>query len=335
MRVLLDANIWIAEHLLRSALGAALIFALKRSNGKILLPRVTEQEAVKGIVKVGEAAISQVRKSFLTIQSIVGRIPEYEPPSHEEIEGHAMSRLAELSAFITTIESSLAVYDAALARVLQGRPPNKRNEQFRDSMVWETLLQQDPGTPIYFVTRDTDFFEGPGLDSALAHELTQEIIERQLEVRVHRTVEHLLSSLNGSVLKADTAEIRAALVVALEKELLSVSQTCRYDLQAFRDGTVEVFLTEDHNVLAVSFEFTYDIANLIGPDDTLEQAATLTVKGNASYSIDAKAISQVRLGSATAYTLNGTMIPRNSIGFAYSNIVLGTRQIPYAIRRRL
>ena len=105
MSVILDANVWIEEHLLRSSLGAALIFALKKAGGKLLLPRVTEQEAEKGIVTIGESALDQVGKSFRTIQAIVGQVPEYTFPSREELSQKAKERFAALSPFVTAIEA--------------------------------------------------------------------------------------------------------------------------------------------------------------------------------------------------------------------------------------
>ena len=47
--VLLDANIWVAERLLQSSIGSALLYALTGANASILLPEVVEGRSQSSI----------------------------------------------------------------------------------------------------------------------------------------------------------------------------------------------------------------------------------------------------------------------------------------------
>jgi hypothetical protein len=45
--VLLDSNVWVAERLLQSSIGSALLYALARTKSSILLPEVVELEIAR------------------------------------------------------------------------------------------------------------------------------------------------------------------------------------------------------------------------------------------------------------------------------------------------
>lgn len=84
--VVLDANIWIGSRLLKSSLGAALLYVLRQINGQIGLSKITEAEAIKDIVEAGEDAVRKIDKNFLTLQAITGIRPDYPFPSHHDFE---------------------------------------------------------------------------------------------------------------------------------------------------------------------------------------------------------------------------------------------------------
>jgi predicted nucleic acid-binding protein len=61
--VLLDANVWVAERLLQSAIGGALLYALTRAKATIVLPEVVELEVNRVLPELAEkAAAAMVAK---------------------------------------------------------------------------------------------------------------------------------------------------------------------------------------------------------------------------------------------------------------------------------
>ena len=70
MLVVIDANVWLKERLLRSAIGVAFVHAVKRLDARILLPTVTRDEVHAGVERMGLDAVAKVQTGFVTIQSL-------------------------------------------------------------------------------------------------------------------------------------------------------------------------------------------------------------------------------------------------------------------------
>ncbi|MGD1807437.1 hypothetical protein ACP6PL_18635 [Dapis sp. BLCC M126] len=72
--VVIDANIWKQNStiLLKTPLGAALLYCIKQNNGCIGLPEVIENEVIKHIIKYGYEAVENIKKNFKIIEIIMG-----------------------------------------------------------------------------------------------------------------------------------------------------------------------------------------------------------------------------------------------------------------------
>lgn len=62
--VVLDANIWIKERLLRSGMGAALLWAVRKTEGFLLLPDTTRFEIVNGVKKEIIKSTAEIEKNL-------------------------------------------------------------------------------------------------------------------------------------------------------------------------------------------------------------------------------------------------------------------------------
>ena len=56
--VLLDTNVWVAERLLQSSIGSALLYALACTKSSILLPEVVELEIAHVLPDLAEQAVA-------------------------------------------------------------------------------------------------------------------------------------------------------------------------------------------------------------------------------------------------------------------------------------
>jgi hypothetical protein len=71
---------------------------------------------------------------------------------------------------------------AALRRVNEETPPNgSKNQQFKDSAIWEAVLELAANHRVHFVTKDTGFYEGRDLKRGLAKQLSYECRRASLE----------------------------------------------------------------------------------------------------------------------------------------------------------
>jgi hypothetical protein len=58
--VVLDANVWVAERMLQSSIGNALLYALTEAKASIGLPEVVELEVNRVLPEMAERAVSLI-----------------------------------------------------------------------------------------------------------------------------------------------------------------------------------------------------------------------------------------------------------------------------------
>jgi hypothetical protein len=160
--VVLDTNIWISDSslLLKTPLGAALLYNLKLINGYIGLPEIIEDEVIKHIIKVGQDAIQQINSNFKKIEIIMGSRSIYDLPTENQIELVTRERFTELNHLIVRIPFTLEQAKGAIKRVNECSQPNgEKNQQFKDSVIWEAILTIINNYTVYFITKDNAFYK--------------------------------------------------------------------------------------------------------------------------------------------------------------------------------
>jgi hypothetical protein len=70
--VVLDANVWVAERLLQSTMGSAVLYALTATNGIIGLPEVVELEVNAVLQGLAEKATDNIAKATQLLQQLSG-----------------------------------------------------------------------------------------------------------------------------------------------------------------------------------------------------------------------------------------------------------------------
>jgi hypothetical protein len=160
--VVIDANIWLQDSnlLMRTAMGSALLYILKQSNGKIGLPEIIEEELTRNIVENGLKAIEQINKGFKSIEVIMGFRDSYEVPNKAQLEAAVKERLTDLEDVIIRIFFTFEHAKSALRRINEKTQPNgDNNQQFKDSAIWEAILELSDSYTIYFISDDNAFFK--------------------------------------------------------------------------------------------------------------------------------------------------------------------------------
>ena len=130
--VLLDANAWIAEWLLFSAAGAALIDLLVRGNGKLLLPEVVEREVQQGALSVAISAVQKARNELSRLRQLTRAHPGSDLPGQERLGEAIRERIEALEGLIEREPFSPEIGRSALERVLaHKRPKTNRHREER------------------------------------------------------------------------------------------------------------------------------------------------------------------------------------------------------------
>ncbi len=103
--VVIDTNIWKKNTniLLKTPLGAALLYCIKQKNGCIGLPEVIENEVIKHTIKDGYKAVENINHNFKIIEIIMGERSDYEVPDKTEIQKSIESRMKEIEPWIKRV----------------------------------------------------------------------------------------------------------------------------------------------------------------------------------------------------------------------------------------
>jgi hypothetical protein len=79
--VLLDANVWVAERLLQSAIGGALLYALTGARATIVLPEVVELEVNRVLPELAEKAAAAIGREASLLRQLSGHNLFFTGPS--------------------------------------------------------------------------------------------------------------------------------------------------------------------------------------------------------------------------------------------------------------
>jgi PIN domain len=136
--LILDTNIWVYNtSLLRTPLGASLLYYIKMGDIKIGPPEVVELEINKHSLKVVKEAIQNIVKGYEQIEAFLGERDDYFIPSEEQINKVIENRLESLRNLFFRIPLTLDQTKRAITKVINEVPPNTpKNQQFKDSCIW-------------------------------------------------------------------------------------------------------------------------------------------------------------------------------------------------------
>jgi hypothetical protein len=285
--IILDSNIWVSSLLLRTSIGAALIYYVRQSKGYIILPEIVEQELFKHIIRVGDDARANVEKNTRIIEIIIGSRPNFTLPSREDFEDSVRNRLAELNSLIIRIPLTLAQTKAALVKVNMDLPPNgPKNQQFKDSLIWEAVLKSSKKHVVHFITSDTAFYEGREPRKGLADNLMEEIGKIGGVVYSHFDIATCLKALQVNAPPLNTTEIADAINNISYMNLQSIVLKRSFELQNMISHKVQSFITERANILAIEFTLTYNLIDISNDQSVFRSEPTVSFSGECVYDIE-------------------------------------------------
>jgi hypothetical protein len=124
--VLLDANAWINERMLRSAMGAALIHLVLQQQWRIGLPETVEGEVTHTLIDLGMKAHEAVQRDTRLLEQLAGQ-PLRRSPLDETVIRHGIEqRWEELAPVLERLPLSMDIVRAAGFRTLG--PPSRQRD---------------------------------------------------------------------------------------------------------------------------------------------------------------------------------------------------------------
>ncbi|HVF01457.1 MAG TPA: PIN domain-containing protein [Rubrobacteraceae bacterium] len=325
--VVLDTNVWVYRTLLlRTALGAALTHSLVRLQGTLGLPEVLEMEIVKHTVREGRKSVDAITRGVSRLSKLTGLVGDHAHLVYTEVtlKEAAKKRLEELCHLIERVPFTFDHARSALERVMDGTPPNgPDNQQYKDSAIWEAVLELSRERVVHFVTKDMGFFADRKPGKGLAHNLKEEADAVGAGIIAHHNLRTCLEALNEDVTPLDPEELAAAANRAVIEDLREIAANQEFELADLTQYSVSTFLTESTNVLAMSFELTYE-ASVVPTEEGPLIDASLVVTGECSFDIPLKSASDVRLDWVRLLDPEGALVPGKAISYLYGGAHLGS-----------
>ena len=215
--VLPDTNVWISEEMFTSAVGEALIYALAKDGGYVLLPEIIEMEAEHTLLRRAKKAITDMRHGAGLLARLARQSISIPLPNDTAISGAIANRWKDLSSSIKRIKLSEQDFRSALKRVVEKKLPSTENsEQFRDCCIWESTLHVAPLHTIHFISNDSCFYEQRDRKQGIAEDLQDELTRRNLRLFLYDNVSKFLLH-QGHGIKIDyQAKIGNQLIEALK-----------------------------------------------------------------------------------------------------------------------
>lgn len=171
-------------------------------------------------MRSADEAINRVRDGLRVLEMLVGWRPDPRLPLKEDVDSAISQRIAELAPLLIRVPFTVEHARAALRRVNEETPPNtSKNQQFKDSAIWEAILELAATHRMHFVTKDTGFYQGRDPKSGLAKELSNECDRAGFEIHVYPELASCVEALRTAAPPFDVAAVIAALDAPLRIEL--------------------------------------------------------------------------------------------------------------------
>lgn len=302
--VVLDTNVWRKELLLTTPLGEALEFALVRENDFLGLPEIVEREISKHILEVGQEATAKIRQGQDVLGRLTGHSGEPDPlgyfrlPWEAEFLEHEMKRaieerLSSLDRLLVRVPFRPSHAIRSLDRVMDATPPNgPNNQQFKDSAIWEAILELGREYRVFFVTADKGFFRDRNPDRGLARNLVEECESLGLEVTIANDIETCLRAMGITGPPINVDAIGNAVDRVLRTILEGAAGRRDFALKPPPEVQVGRFPTADPDNLAIRYRLQFTLDDLLG---TGARTGHLILTGEASLNIRANTIREIRI----------------------------------------
>lgn len=336
--VVLDTNVLVYRtRLLSTALGAAFVYSLDRTGNKIGLPEVIELEMQKHTTKTVQDAISEIDNGYRIIEVTMGRRDDYKVPSVEEIEDRVTDRLEELGKFIERVPFTFDHAKSTLERVIQEIPPNRPKDlQFKDSAIWEAVLDLSDKGEVHFITDDKDFFQDRDPTKGLAAELKADVDAANKPILVHYGLDKYLEEIQEEIPELDRGEIANLLKDSLIDQLLERAAGKDYQLGELSSFKIDAFVTERPHLLAVEFRLEFEAFDVPAADTGELLDGIEIVEGSCSYDTADRDVRDIQLDEIVIQDLAGDAIPGlGHVMIRAGSAVLGRRIIPHRVREPL
>ncbi len=299
--IVLDANVWVAERMLRTPLGAAALHAIVSSHGHIGLPEVVEREVIAVFLRDFDRVVGSLKKSNGWLSDNLGQPPGIMVATRDAAEKKLKSRLTELSGALRRVPMELSYAQAALEKIVEKHPPcGQNNEQFRDCCIWSAALELAEHHSVTLISADKAFFKGGTFENGLAANLVEEAESLGRVIRVFSNLSDYLEAEGGSHITLEDQAARRAIQTAIQPKALELisEHAPGFLLDSVRSVKITGFSSPDPSMIAISFRAKFSLKNT-GTSSREPTSARLEINGSMSWDLNASAAAPLQVSGWT------------------------------------
>ncbi|MCG2642572.1 MULTISPECIES: PIN domain-containing protein [Bradyrhizobium] len=301
--VVLDANVWVAERLLQSSLGNALLYAVAEAKASFGVPEVVEREVNQVLPEMAEVAARNIKRDTTILRQLSGQRLMVTGPTLLAVQEGISQRWKQLSGSIERVPFNFEQANSALSRIMKKTAPcGENNEQFRDCCIWHAALTLGADRPIYLVTADNAFYEGRKVGNSLARVLESETERKGVKILIHPSIRELLTALGGTAVAIDESVIAQAILETISpaaRDIVVAGKAPgqgKFELGEPLGWKIKGYATPKPAVVAISFEVAFELDLLAAGNEAwgLEKGQ-LRIEGECDFDPNQKIISHIEV----------------------------------------
>ena len=336
--ILIDTNIWRKTLSLRSSLGPALMHLVNTMDLRIALPEVVEEEIHKQILDLAIDSCQKIERGFRDLRAVLGAHRPYEIPTQDDMEAAIKKRFEELAPFIVRIDFTLEHAKKALLRVNQRIPPSSsKSQQFKDAAIWEAALELGREYRLLLVTEDGDFFEDK--DRRILNKVLAKDCENfGVSIQIYSDLSVLLNYLRGEAPELDYDGIANSIHASIANQLSQAISRNGLRVAEIQKPDISAFITENHDILALEFDITFDAIDIGGTTDGAKLNPVVIVDGDGKYVISTGSAVETRIHSIETRWENevGEILKDGHMFVHVGTFHIGKQpDIPYSVRKKI
>lgn len=255
--VIVDANSWLKELLFKSAIGETLVYTLGRQGAFLGFPEIIETEVRNHGVRDALEALEELKKWSRIVNSLLGFSAIAGDSTESEARAKIDERLSALKPILIPVQFTLEHAKAALEMVNSRLPPNgEKNQQFKDSAIWQAILTLLPNYSMHFVTDDRGFFENRDTKKGLATNLANDCSQRNGSIEIHSDVATCLAAL-AAMAEVNEDRILELILPSVRLTTEAEAKRHKYALGELLSKEIKAFQTSQQTRLAVDYKMTF------------------------------------------------------------------------------
>jgi hypothetical protein len=259
--VVVDTSVWRSELLLKTPLGVTLVYTLSRRGGVLGLPEVVESEIKRQIVDAGLESADKARGHLHILHTITDDpFLVTELPTADRFSEKVDERIIQLASILVREPFTLEQAKSALAMVNAKVPPNgEKNQQFKDSAIWQAVLALSVRYSTVLLTNDKAFFRDRDPQNGLAENLVEDCTKARTVVKGFYGIGPYLESLKGDEPKFDCERAKALIVAVAMPRLKRETERLQSVPTKLLDTSISAFPTENPNRLAIDYTLIFQV----------------------------------------------------------------------------